>query len=262
MEEWHVSPRISLNRKPQEMLKLVFGIVLFLVSSAVQAADGAKFRAIGFSADNKYFAFEQYGVQDGSGFAYVDIFVIDIPADKWVTGTPIKLLLEDETMSVTAVREKAKKQSSGLLKSLKISGDAEFLASNPFGEIVADRSKVTFHDHYNNGMGLAGNADDQGSWGLNVTTVDVPLPDGCEDDIGVKGFKLELINHKSKASAVLHLDKNLPKSRFCTVGYDVEAIVQPVGGSEAGQMIAVIGVYSRGFEGSDRRFIAIPFKLN
>jgi predicted secreted protein len=236
----------------------------FLIVSTVfvHAADGAKFRALGFSQDTRYFAFEQYGVQDGSGFAYADVFVLDIANDSWVKGTPINVLLEDETLAVTAVRAKAQQQAAGILKTRDINIDAETLAENPFTEVVPDRSKITFHDHYNNGMGMFGNADNQGSWELNITKVDVPLPEGCESDIGVVGFKLDVKNSKTGLTSVLHLDKAIPKSRFCAVGYDVEAVVQPVGGSVAGQLVAIIGVYRQGFEGADRRFIAIPFKFN
>ena len=60
------------------------------------AADGAQSRAIGFSPDGKYFAFEQYGVQDGSGFEYADIFVIELASDTWVKGTPVKVMDREE----------------------------------------------------------------------------------------------------------------------------------------------------------------------
>ena len=237
-------------------------LALALLSTPSVAADGAKFRAIGFSPDNRYFAFEQYGVQDGSGFNYSDVFVLDINQDEWMKGTPVKTLLEDETVNVAAVRAKSKQESASSLKAANIAVDAELLAATPFSEVVSDRSRVIFHDHYNNSMGMFGNADEAGTWELKVSTIPVPLPDGCEPDIGVVGYKLELSNKKSSKLDVLHTDKALPKSRFCSVGYDIEAVVQPVGGAENGQMVAVVGVYSRGFEGADRRFIAVPFKLN
>ncbi len=244
------------------MFKFLALVATIFSISTAQAADGAKFRPIGFSADTKFFAFEQYGVQDGSGFAYADVFVLDIAGDKWVQGTPINILLEDETLSVAAVRAKAKEQSARLLKSTGIAFDAEYLAANPFSEIATNRSKVTFHDHYNNSMGIYGNADDQGSWDLTTSHVAVTVPADCEADMGITGYKLEIKNNKTGKTSVLHEDKSLPKSRFCAVGYDIEAIVQPVGGSETGQMVAIVGVYRRGFEGADRRFIAVPFKLN
>ena len=242
------------------LLAALFGFV-WLVDLAL-AADGAKFRAIGFSADARFFAFEQYGVQDGSGFAYADIFVLDIAKDDWVKGTPVRALVEDEAVIVGPVRAKAKKLAGAALAKAGIAVDAEILASNPFSEIVPDRKQLTFHDHYNNSMGIFGDAENQGSWLLQASAVALPLPPDCETDMGVSGYRLDLTNKKSGLKTELHVDKSIPKSRFCPVGYDLEAIVQPVGGAETGQLVAIVGVYSRGFEGADRRFIAVPFKFN
>ncbi len=239
-------------------------ILLALISkfATVEAADGAKFRAIGFSHDVKFFAFEQYGVQDGSGFSYDDVFVLDIAKDDWVKGTPIRVLLEDETGSVATVRKSAMAKSKVMLQRAGITDDAELLAASPFTEIVAERSKVSFHDHYNNGLGVVGDPENEGTWTLSASAISVPLPTNCEADLGVQGYKLELKNNKSNQTTVLHQDKSIPSSRGCSIAYDIEAIVQPVGGSTSGQLVAIIGVSSQGFEGADRRFIAVPFKFN
>jgi predicted secreted protein len=217
---------------------------------------------LGFSNDSRYFAFEQYGIQDGSGFAYADVYVLDVTQDNWVKGTPINVVLENEKMSVLDVRAQARSQSQNILARLGITVDAELLASNPFTEVSRTRNTVIFHDHYNNSMGIYGDADNQGSWQLQTSDVKVALPPDCETDIGVVGYKLVLTNNKSNETKALHEDITIPKSRFCPVAYDIEAIVQPVGGTIDNQMIAIIGVYRRGFEGADRRFIAVPFKLN
>ena len=59
-----------------------------LCASALSAlaADGAFLDIIGYSPDSRYFAFEQYGVQDGSGFPYADIFIVDLASNSWVKG--------------------------------------------------------------------------------------------------------------------------------------------------------------------------------
>jgi predicted secreted protein len=244
------------------MKHLIAAIALLLQATLAFAADGAKFRAIGFSADERYFAFEQYGVQDGSGFAYTDIFILDITADSWVKGTPIRALVEDEDGDVKKIRAIAKTKAATVLAETIIAVDAELLAANPFSEVVADRSTVTFHDHFNNAMGMFGTAENQCSWQLKITPVKVAGREACEADMEIVGFSLDLKNNKTGTNTNLHLDKELPKSRFCALGYDIEAVVQPVGGSTTGQAIAIIGVHSRGFEGADRRFIALPFHLN
>ena len=62
------------------------GLALLLAAPAV-AGDRALADFIGFSEDGRYFAFEEYGVQDGSGFPYSTIYVIDLTDD---TGCPAR----------------------------------------------------------------------------------------------------------------------------------------------------------------------------
>ena len=50
-------------------------------AAPASAGDRAQFNPIGFSEDGRYFAFEEFGIQDGSGFPYSNTFIIDLPAD-------------------------------------------------------------------------------------------------------------------------------------------------------------------------------------
>jgi hypothetical protein len=68
---------------------------------------------LGFSADGGVFAFEQYGVQDGSGFPYAERFYIDVDNDSWLPGTPIRVRIDDETASVEDARQEARDQGQG-----------------------------------------------------------------------------------------------------------------------------------------------------
>ena len=61
-----------------------------LFSGSAIAGDSAQFDAIGYSPDGRYFAFEQFGIQDGSGFAYSEIFIIDLQTDSFVAGAPFR----------------------------------------------------------------------------------------------------------------------------------------------------------------------------
>jgi len=70
------------------MARLI-ALLLFACSAiAAQAGDYAERRIIGFSANGKYFAFQQFGVQDGSGFPYSEIFIINTDTDTWAGGSP------------------------------------------------------------------------------------------------------------------------------------------------------------------------------
>ena len=49
----------------------------------------------------------------------------------------------------------------------------------------------------------------------------------------------------------------LPESRRCPLAYDVTAVVAQSGLQVTDRLVAIIGVYSVGFEGADHRFIAV-----
>ena len=63
---------------------------LSLAPLTALAGESAQFNALGFSDDGRYFAFEQFGIQDGSGFPYSDIFLIDLDTDSFAGGTPVR----------------------------------------------------------------------------------------------------------------------------------------------------------------------------
>ena len=90
------------------MRALALVLLMLLGCGRALAADGAAFNAIGYSPDSRYFAFEQYGVQDGSGFPYWDVFVIDLKTNEWVKGSPYRALLESEEAKLAAARDQAR----------------------------------------------------------------------------------------------------------------------------------------------------------
>ena len=96
---------------------------------------------IGYSPDSRYFAFEQYGTQDGSGFPYADIFILDLKTNAWVDGSPIRILIEDETATLAAARAKAiATAASRCCRRIAITEPASVLAAKPATEVQADRS--------------------------------------------------------------------------------------------------------------------------
>ena len=56
---------------------------LMLLATPAFAGDRALVDIIGYSENANYFAFEEFGIQDGSGFAYSNIYVVDLETDSW-----------------------------------------------------------------------------------------------------------------------------------------------------------------------------------
>uniref|UniRef100_UPI0035B09F26 DUF2259 domain-containing protein n=1 Tax=Aestuariivirga sp. TaxID=2650926 RepID=UPI0035B09F26 len=50
--------------------------------------------------------------------------------------------------------------------------------------------------------------------------------------------------------------------RNCPAAYDVAAVVAQTGFPTTDRLVALIGVYARGFEGMNHRFIAVPFTIS
>ena len=235
--------------------------MLGLLPSAAWAADAAESVPIGYSADSRYFAFEQWGIQDGSGFAYSSIFVIDLAANAWVDGTPFRVMTEDESAKAGAARKKAYAAAAPTLDRLGIAEPATVLAAAPATQIMGHRNALTF-DRYYRSAGPA--LSDAGSglfdamrFRLELGTKNLtPAADCYGADGPYKGFSLTLTDlHSGKAHGV-HNDSALPKSRGCPLGYDLDKVVAP---ATAGPLVAIVGVYTFGFEGQDRRYLAVPF---
>lgn len=237
--------------------RLAASLGLILLASPAFAGDAAAIDPIGFSADGRYFAYEEYGVQDGSGFPYGSIFLVDLIEDKWV-GTPIRVRLDDESATLDAARQKALAEAKPMLEKAALTVPAHPLFMNADGEVGADGLEVRF--------GMFGNGLDEprDQFKLKLetfasTTTEPCASFGMEDP--VKGFALTLADSAGNA-AEIHRDTAVPASRRCVSDYRFYAVLSafPVGLS-ASPLVGVISVYSLGFEGPDRRFVIVPIAL-
>lgn len=218
------------------------------------AGDRALIDVIGYSDDLRYLAFEEFGVQDGSGFAYSSLYVVDLVEDKWVSGTPYREQGADEEVPLAAVRAKVAAAAKAKLETLKIDVPAQVAAL--MGDGVLD-PKPSMRFGYP-GYGLPGQTE--GDFTLSIETFTAPAPAGCDPELfgETKGFALTLSG--DGAPRELHRDKGtLPKSRGCAMDYAIYAVVFPYLGGGLENAVAVVSVYPYGFEGPDRRFLVVPF---
>ncbi len=232
-------------------------LFLALTATAAPAADNAERAAIGFSPDGRYFAFEQYGVQDGSGFPYSEIFVIDLDANQWVKGSPFRERIEDEAALVSSVRAKAAKSAASLIGQLKIAEPGDALAAQLPTQAVADRHRIGFDPYYQSQTSQKG-----GQYTLGLELVPFAAPESCYAEDGKQmGFRLTLKVNESNAETEIHKDAAIPASRYCPRDYDISDVIAYRPDAGEARHVALIGVYTPGFEGVNRRFIAVPFRL-
>jgi predicted secreted protein len=225
-------------------------LALTLAASPATAGDRALIEYLGFSADGRYFAFEEFGVQDGSGFPYANVYIIDLPADSWVSGSPYRARIEDESGDVGDARDQALDLAEPKLDALDISVPAHAIAVNGDGEDIGDGHSLVFGPP---GFGLEP-IQSQQELSLEViplaTNMDCSIIDG-----EVFGFTLSLDGEEIHAD-----DGPLPASRGCAMGYRIFAVVQPAEWffGATPRSVAIISSYPFGFEGPDRRFLAVP----
>ena len=243
------------------MRGIVTLITLLLGVQAASAGDASRASIIGFSTDGRMFAFEQYGIQDGSGFPYSEIFIIDLDTDSWLPGTPVRQRLEDEMASLKEAREMALAKAKPLLAASSISETGQILAANPPTEIVADRHRIVFDHAYWGTTPAPGPREYRDEVVLTENAFPVPTNCPLEPGTALAGFRLSITQTLSGSTTELHNDANVPASRGCALGYDIDSVIALDDPRGPQRFVALIGVYSLGFEGNDRRLIAVPVRL-
>lgn len=240
--------------------KLLLGAGAALVAGCLMvptltAGDFATRHIIGFSPDGAFFAFEQYGIQDGSGFSYAEIFIIDTIRDEWVAGSPIQVLVRDEQAGASVARHDVLERAATLLTNHRITEPGRLLASNPITELSADPYKVVVNPR---AMMSASDLP------VSFTLDEYPLPsDACAHytDKPTKGFALTMEHPANQNVVQLHRDTDLPEGRGCPLGYRIVDVLRHTSPERQETWVVMIMVLSHGFEGPDGRFIAITRQM-
>ena len=221
-----------------------------LLASPTLAGDRALIDYLGYSEDGRYFAFEEFGVQDGSGFPFSNIYVVDLPADSWVSGTPVRITLEDEMAHVGDARAAAREEAGAALDTYGIDTAVHQLAVNGDGEAATDLHELRFGRP---GYGLGEPIDPVI---LSLETFAANSPQDCALYLGEPAVGFTLLRDGEE---IYSDSEMLPNSRGCPMDYRLHAVVAPAEWSGAGGgRVAIIASYPFGFEGPDRRFIAVP----
>lgn len=246
--------RLGLARFGSIILACGLALSLAWVSSMTPAAwagDVAEREVIGFSSDGGMFAFEEFGIQDGSGWPYSTIYVVDTRRNAWVEGTPIRVRIEDEKAALATARAEAMAKAGEALRRAAIQPGRKgtLLASNPVTEVSSDPMSVTVVPRV-----IVPPSDER----INFEIRAFDLADAaCEQYTGVVGLAARMRIGDGEP-VTLHRDKRIPKSRACPTGYSISDVIAYEPGADQILLVLLVNVFSYGFEGPDRRFIAIP----
>ena len=230
----------------------------FILATAAPswAGDIAQLDILGFSADGKIFAFEEHGVQDGSGFPYANRFYIDTATDSFVAGSPVRVRLDDEAATVASARDKARAQGSTIVSDEILRANAGYLAGfNAITELSAEADAIRV-----NPRPVEPAIDPALSFKIEQFALAAPAG-SCDGIDGIAGFRLSRADGDQGQPVLVHEDKSIPKSRNCPQGYRVGGVqtFYPEGGQPV--FAVIVAVRSFGFEGPDYRWIALTGKL-
>ncbi|AZO23500.1 MAG: DUF2259 domain-containing protein [Mesorhizobium sp.] len=237
------------------VLMWIWLLAQLATQSTATAGDVADLEILGFSQDGGIFAFEEYGVQDGSGFPYSNRYYIDTATDIFFKGTPIRIRLDDEAATLDAARLQAKQKGEAIVSQAELTANRGITAGfNAVTELSADPYRMAV-----NPRPIFSPVDDP----LEFRLDEIPMNDteGCQSQGEINGFRLLRIEAKDGGKTqLLHEDKSIPKSRGCPNGYRIGA-VQTFSMQGLSAYAVLIAVRQYGFEGPDYRWIAVTGRL-
>lgn len=227
-----------------------------LLSLPAFAGDIANVRPIGFSADGTVFAFEEFGIQDGSNTAYSNIFAIDLTNNTFLPDTPVRIRADDDKGTLAAIRQKSMDQVTKIVQQRDLlNHPGEIVAFNPVSEVGVDGHILSYRLH--NVQPAVGQPNT-----LTLEELDEGAPAACKDQVPtIKGFRLRMTEiNGAKQDKVVYEDGHVPASRRCPTGYRLGGVVtyQIPGGNVV--QIALVLVMNPSSQGSDGRWLAVPIK--
>ncbi len=232
-----------------------------LVPATAIGADVSQIQVLGFSPDAKVFAFEEFGIQDGSGFPYSTIYLIDTDKDAYLPGSPYRVVVDDsesgdELLPVSAARKKSAEAAAEALATYKIADNPGILgAFNPLSEIGVSSDTLSYY-------AIQTDRPFGGPYTLNLETIPFPTPENCDGLSDVYGgIRLRFTQQDGVAGeTVVYTDDHVPQSRGCVGGYRLGGVA--LTGENDGPHMALIEVRKFGFEGFDHTWFAVPVRTH
>lgn len=227
-----------------------------LLTAPAVAGDLAELNVFGYSADAAYFAFEEFGVHDGSGAPYSSIYIVDLKKDAWVGGSPFRIPPDNEDAKLDAVRQDARKLAQAHLDAFGTNQPASILAVIGDGVPDSQGKLLSVGQPRYSEPGAVGDPIH-----LSLATFPTDSPKPCEYILPGKATGFSLTVSGSDLAREVHRDTRLPQARGCAMDYRLYAVLVPFETKDMAKAVALVSVYTQGFEGPDRRFIAVPLGL-
>jgi len=230
-------------------------IALLVLLSAVPpvTADhkpAAQFSLIGYSADGRYLAYEEFGIAPDTGHAFAEMHVLDVHERRWVLGSPLREESHETTSeNLGALRYSVFERAMGLLRDLEIVRPAYVAALNGDGVPGGRNRHIAFSV-----PAISPEVID-----LSLTLHEVQAASTCDTMIGkdlAKGFAVHMKGFGRETE--LYRDGPLSRARGCPTDYRLMAIVLPFDARDLAHAVALVAADLAGSSGSRRSFVPVP----
>ncbi len=180
--------------------------------------------------------------------------MVDLSKNEWLSGTPIRTRLRLEGTTIKAARLAARLKAKPLMRRRSVGRPAREVYQAGLGQLKQQSAQITV-DVPNGVDPLGEPAIESFVFNLKSYVID----DTVKCGIPLKGLTLSLLSNGT--NRILQKDTRVAKSRGCATQYRISSVVVPEDRRGADYGVVLISVFSRSFEGFDRRFLAIPFPL-
>jgi predicted secreted protein len=224
-----------------------------LAPAAAVAGDSATFAPFGYSDDRRFFAYEELSIGDEATTPYATIGIIDLTTGLHVTGSPWLVRASEEVEQTTSeLRLAVFEEAAAALAQAGIEDPGHFLALIGDG-VRTDGSSLTF------AMPQGADPDALGpDMTLDLAVLSATMADRCSADYGGGAIGFSLTLTAVAPSRDLHAQGAAVGAEDCLRRVRLYGVVQPYNGGDVETLVAVVSLYTVGFEGYDRRFTVIP----
>jgi predicted secreted protein len=217
-------------------------LAILLASLNVFANDGSTFMDLGFSSSKSRYAFIEYGIQDGSGFPYAHVQVIDVALNKLLNGKTYTLQYDGATVAQAIAKAKTYASTRGV----KGTNLGRNLLINLPTDVSTKSNSIFTLDYVPGGTFLP-------RFEVVIGATDLPAKQECI------GYASQLLNLSIAGrentlgnTIVLQNDATLPGSRNCAHDYSTERVIR-----HGDHTVVIVRFHTAGFEGPDSRMIAV-----
>jgi len=255
-------------------LRAILLAIAVTAPSSAHAAEALALKVFGFSPDGRHFGFMQYGGVGDGGEYIAEASVIDVARDRLVPKMPLRLEsyreknpIEDDRPYDEWLAAVAERRFAPTLRPYGFRRPGVALAADEGAQtertfaISSDKrfslglKSLTFH-HDRLGRGSVELDVKRMPWPrAKRSSPDAPT---CAEEVDWEpGAIFRLTLRYDGRTVVMNDDKTIPASRGCVLDYgiaEVHAYTRPDG---LVALAVILGMAVRGFEGSDRHFLAV-----